>query len=157
MPLKISEDELDKGNALIGLHSGDMRTLFVYGNEANLMIATRSANYHSIPHRHEPEQLNYVIDGELWVFIEEEGYHLKKGDFLRIPGNKLHWAWNKGTIPCVMAQVHAPVLDPDSRAGTMPLFADDEVPNVRKSPKTITENIDVSEIERRVFERQGKN
>lgn len=155
MPLMISESELDTGNALIDLHSGNMKTLFVYGNEANMMVATRSPDYHSIPHRHVPEQLNYVVEGELWIFIEDEGYLVKKGDFLRIPGDKLHWAWNRGTVPCVMVQVHAPVLDPDSRAGTMPLFADDETPNVRKSPKTVTEHVDVSEIERRVFERKG--
>jgi len=155
MPLFVSEGDLDTGKALVDLHSGDMKTLFVYGNEANLMIATRSGGYHSIPHRHVPEQLNYVIEGELWIFIGDRCWHLRKGDFLRIPGNELHWAWNRSDGPCVMAQVHAPVLDPDSRAGTFALFDEGETPNVKKSPRTVTEHVDVTELERKALARHG--
>lgn len=155
MGLFVSERDLTTGGAAIDLHAGNMKTLFVYGNEANMMVATRSAGYHSVPHRHEPEQLNYVTEGELWVFIEDEAWDLKKGDFLRIPGNKLHWAWNRGDVPCTMVQCHAPVLDPDARKGTHALFADGETPQVRRSPKTITENIDVSDLERRAMAKHG--
>lgn len=153
MPLLVSEKDLVPGSAAVGLHGGSMKTLFVYGNEANMMVATRSAGYHSKPHRHTPEQLNYVIEGELWIFIEDEGYHLKTFDFLRIPGNKLHWAWNRGSGPCTMVQCHAPVLAPDDRVGTLGLFAADETPNVNKSAPSETVDIDVSEIERKVFAR----
>ena len=155
MSLFISESDLVSGSAMVGLHGGEMKTLFVYGNEANLMIATRYGGYHSKPHRHTPEQLNYVIDGELWIFIEEDGWRLRKGDFLRIPGNALHWAWNRTDAPCTMAQVHAPVLFPDGRKGALGLFADNEQPNVRKSPPQETLDIDVTAIERRVLERYG--
>ncbi len=153
MPLSISESDMTIGGAAVGLRGGAMKTLFVYGNEANLMIATRLAGYHSKPHRHQPEQLNYVTEGELWVFIDEEGYCLKKGDFLRIPGNKLHWAWNRGEVPCTMIQVHAPVLAPDDRVGTVPLFGENETPRINASPPAETEDIDVSVIEQRVFAR----
>lgn len=155
MGLFVSEKDLTTGGPLIDLHGGSMKTLFVYGNEANMMVATRSAGYHSVPHRHEPEQLNYVIEGELWVFIEDEAWHLKKGDFLRIPGNKLHWAWNRGDVPCTMVQCHAPVLDPEARRGTLGLFADDETPQVRRSPATVTEHVDVSDMERRALAKHG--
>ncbi len=155
MSLFVSESDLETGSAGVGLHSGNMKTLFIYGNEANLMIATRSAGYHSKPHKHTPEQLNYVLEGELWIFIENDGWHLKKGDFLRIPGNALHWAWNRGTVACTMAQVHAPVLNPDQRKGAIGLFADNEKPAVRKSPPQETLDIDVSDIERKVFARKG--
>ena len=155
MPLLLSEKDMVTGSAAVGLHSGDMKTLFVYGNEANMMVATRSAGYHSKPHKHLPEQLNYLIDGELWVFIEDKAYHLKKGDFLRIPGNQLHWAWNRGTVPCTMAQVHAPVLAPEFRAGTVGLFDDTEVRNVNKSPPSETIDMDVSDIERRAMAAVG--
>jgi quercetin dioxygenase-like cupin family protein len=155
MALKISERDLTPGKQAVELHSGAMKTLFVYGNEANMMVATRSAGYHSKPHRHTPEQLNYVVSGELWIFIDEEGYHLKTGDFLRIPGNALHWAWNRGTTPCTMVQVHAPVLAPESRAGTYGLFADDEVPRVNRSAPSESLDIDVSIVEKRVFDRSG--
>jgi quercetin dioxygenase-like cupin family protein len=155
MGLFVSEKDLVTGGATVNLHAGNMKTLFVYGNEANMMVATRSAGYHSKPHKHVPEQLNYVVAGELWIFVEEEGYHLKTGDFLRIPGNKLHWAWNRGSVPCTMVQAHAPVLAPEHRAGTLGLFADGETPNVNKSPPSESIDMDVSEIERRVFARLG--
>ena len=155
MSLFVSEADLIPGQAMVGLHSGQMKTLFIYGNEANMMIASRHPNYHSKPHRHTPEQLNYVHEGELRLFNEAEAYHLKKGDFLRIPGNALHWAWNRGNVDCTMAQVHAPVLFPDGRKGSRGLFADGETPNVNKSPPQETYDIDVSEIERKVFASKG--
>src|SRR4051812_8850606 len=155
MSLFVSESDLTTGGAAVNLHSGSMKTLFVYGNEANMMVATRSAGYHSKPHKHTPEQLNYVVSGELWIFVEEEGYHLKTGDFLRIPGNALHWAWNRGDIPCTMVQCHAPVLSPDDRVGTRALFADGETPHVNKSPPSESVDADVAAVERRVFARQG--
>ena len=58
MGLFISGKDLVTGSAAVNLHSGNMKTLFVYGNEANMMVATRSAGYHSKPHKHTPEQLN---------------------------------------------------------------------------------------------------
>ena len=155
MPLFVSERDLTPGKAAVDLHSGQMKTLFVYGNEANMMVATRSAGYHSKPHRHTPEQLNYVVAGELWIFIGDEGYHLKTGDFLRIPGNALHWAWNRGTVPCTMVQVHAPVLAPESRVGTLGLFAENEKPQVNKSAPSETLDMDVSKVEKKVFAEKG--
>ena len=43
MSLFISERDLTPGKQAVELHSGQMKTLFVYRNEANLMVATRSA------------------------------------------------------------------------------------------------------------------
>jgi quercetin dioxygenase-like cupin family protein len=155
MGLFVKESDLTTGGAAVNLHSGSMKTLFVYGNEANIMVATRSAGYHSKPHKHTPEQLNYVVAGELWIFVEDEGFHLHTGDFLRIPGNALHWAWNRGSVDCTMVQVHAPVLAPESRAGTYGLFADGEVPHVNKSAPSESIDADVETVERRVFARHG--
>jgi mannose-6-phosphate isomerase-like protein (cupin superfamily) len=151
MSLMISEKDMQHGTQELSVHSGGMKTLFVYGNEANIMIATRSANYHSKPHRHDCEQLNYVAEGEMWIFIEEEGFHLKKGDFLRIPRNKLHWAWNTGTEPCVLFQAHAPVLSPTTRKNTVGLFAPGEAPAINASPPQESVDIDVTAIERRAM------
>lgn len=155
MGLFVSEKDLIQGSAAVELRSGSMKTLFVYGNEANIMVATRSPGYHSKPHKHLPEQLNYAVSGELWIFIEDDGYLLKKGDFLRVPSNALHWAWNRGDVPSVLVQVHAPVHAPEHRAGTLGLFGAGEKPNVKKSPPPITVDIDTSDVERRVFERVG--
>jgi quercetin dioxygenase-like cupin family protein len=155
MGLFVSTQDLTPGQAAVELHSGQMKTLFVYGNEANMMVATRSAGYHSKPHRHVPEQLNYVVSGGLWIFIEEAGYLLKPGDFLRIPGNALHWAWNRGSEPCTMVQAHAPVLAPESRSGTLGLFAEGETPKINASPPSESVVFDVSAVEKKVFAEKG--
>ncbi len=57
-----------------------------YGNECSLMWATRAPGYHTTPHAHEAEQINYVLEGEIWFFVEEHGFLCKAGDFQRIPG-----------------------------------------------------------------------
>jgi hypothetical protein len=54
-----------------------------------------------------------------------------------------------------MAQVHAPVLAPEFRAGTVGLFDDTEVRNVNKSPPSETIDMDVSDIERRAMAAVG--
>ena len=66
-----------------------------YGNECSLMYATRAPGYHTTPHQHEAEQINYVLEGEIWFFVEERGFLCKAGDFHRIPSHKIHWAWNR--------------------------------------------------------------
>ena len=71
-----------------------------YGNDSSIMIATRPPGFHSKPHYHDSEQLNYVADGEMWIFIDKEGFPLKKGDFFRIPRNAVHWSWNRSDKPC---------------------------------------------------------
>src|SRR5574341_1011545 len=42
-----------------------------YGNECSLMHAVRAPGYHTTPHVHESEQINYVLEGEIWFFVEE--------------------------------------------------------------------------------------
>jgi gentisate 1,2-dioxygenase len=128
-----------------------MITRFVYGNEANLMLATRSAGYHSKPHRHDCEQLNYLVDGELYIFIEDEGYLLRPGDFLRIPRNAVHWAWNRGKVACILIEVHAPVLDPMSRRGARGLFAAGETPRVNATARTEVVEYDYPSVERKIL------
>ena len=40
--------------------TGQMVVKKGYGNECSLMIATRRPGYHTKPHQHESEQINYV-------------------------------------------------------------------------------------------------
>jgi quercetin dioxygenase-like cupin family protein len=103
-----------------------------YGNECSLMIATRAPGYHTKPHAHESEQINYVMEGEIWFFVEDKGFHCKKGDFQRIPADKIHWAWNRSDKDAVVAEAHAPGLV-GGRAGeyAVGLFDDGETPQVR--------------------------
>lgn len=89
-------------------------TTFVSGRHVNLMVATRPPGYHSRPHAHDAEQLNYVSEGEVWFFVEDRGYHLRGGDFFRVPRGAVHWMWNRTDRPLVLIEAHSPsmVFDP---------------------------------------------
>jgi quercetin dioxygenase-like cupin family protein len=112
--------------------TGSMLVAKGYGNQCSLMIATRAPGYHTTPHVHESEQINYVLEGEIWFFVEDQGFHCKKGDFQRIPANRVHWAWNRSDKEAVVAEAHAPALI-GGRAGegAVPLFDEGEKPRVR--------------------------
>lgn len=92
------------------LTGGSVGAHIAYGCETSLMIATRQPQYHSKPHAHDSEQLNYVLEGELYVFIEDGGFLVKKGDIFRVPRNAIHWSWVQGTTPCVLLETHTPPL-----------------------------------------------
>ena len=38
----------------------------VYGTENSIMFAERGPGYHTRPHRHAAEQMNYIVSGEIW-------------------------------------------------------------------------------------------
>ena len=98
-----------------------------YGNECSLMYATRAPGYHTTPHQHEAEQINYVLEGEIWFFVEEKGFHCKKGDFQRVPANKIHWAWNRSDKDALVAEAHAPgLIAGRAGEGAVALFDDGE-------------------------------
>jgi quercetin dioxygenase-like cupin family protein len=42
------------------------------------------------PHSHQHEQITYVAEGELFLFLEEEKYLLKKGDIFTVPSGIPH-------------------------------------------------------------------
>ncbi|MFQ5851797.1 MAG: cupin domain-containing protein [Candidatus Binatia bacterium] len=111
---------------------GSMVVRKAHGNECSLMIAVRAPGYHTKPHAHESEQLNYILDGEIWFFVEDKGFHCKEGDFQRIPANKVHWAWNRSNSNATVAEAHAPGLIGGSAAdGAVPLFDEGETPQIK--------------------------
>ncbi len=116
---------------------GSLSTKFVYGHELNLMVGTRPGGYHSRPHFHDCEQINYVAAGEIWIFVEEAGYRLLAGDFLRVPRMAIHWAWNRADRPCILYETHAPPFDPRTIRGAVGLFEEGEVPQPAKSARNI--------------------
>jgi mannose-6-phosphate isomerase-like protein (cupin superfamily) len=103
-----------------------------YGNEASMMVAVRAPGYHTKPHAHESEQINFVMEGEIWFFVEDKGFHCKKGDFQRIPANRTHWAWNNSNADALVAETHAPALI-GGRAGegAIGLFDESEKPEIK--------------------------
>jgi len=151
MSLKVTSDEVPDGANVLQTRGGAMATKMVYGNDCNLMLATRDAGYHSNPHRHASEQLNYVLDGEIWVFIENDGFLTRKGDFCRIPRNALHWAWNRSGRECTIIECHAPATDPLVRKNAVGLHGAGEVPDLTTAVDTERTEIDVREIEARVL------
>jgi mannose-6-phosphate isomerase-like protein (cupin superfamily) len=42
------------------------------------------------PHAHEHEQISYVAEGELILFLGDEKYNLVKGDIFTVPSNVPH-------------------------------------------------------------------
>ena len=92
------------------LSGGSIGAQIAYGREMSLMIATRQPGYHSRPHLHDAEQLNFVLEGELYVFVEGAGFLAKKNDLFRIPRNAIHWSWVRGKGPCVLLEAHSPPL-----------------------------------------------
>ena len=111
---------------------GSMVSQKAYGNECSLMIASRAPGYHTTPHVHVSEQINYVQEGEIWFFVEDKGFHCEQGDFQRIPSNKTHWAWNRSDQNATVAEAHAPALiGGRSAEGAVGLFDDVETPAVR--------------------------
>lgn len=127
----VPEDVADMGSA-------SFRTKAVYGRGSSLMIATRPAGYHSLPHTHDCEQLNWLQSGELWVFVENRAFHMRTGDFLRIPAGEIHWSWNKFGEPCTLVEVHTPGMHHDGLISgfAVGLFEDDERGEFLGSPVT---------------------
>ncbi|GAA1854004.1 hypothetical protein GCM10009836_37590 [Pseudonocardia ailaonensis] len=113
------------------------------GNECALYAIRRESGYHTKPHAHDYEQISYIVEGELWTFVGEEPYHLKAGDFHRVPRNAIHWSWNRGDVPCVTIEAASPppptdMLDDQELGAKLGLVArrlhgEDEIPAVRPS------------------------
>lgn len=133
----VESSELAEANARAAdRHAGkghDMR--LVYGNESALAISVRQPGYHSAPHIHDYEQLNYIQQGEMWFFVHDKPYHVVTGDFLRIPRNVIHWSWVRSDEPCLCYEVFSPT--PPMKNMLMNkaegLFDEGEVPDVRSS------------------------
>jgi quercetin dioxygenase-like cupin family protein len=116
MSLKASRDSAPRRT--VTLETGTtFETTFVSGHFANLMVAHRPPEYHSRPHAHDAEQINYVAQGEVWFFVDERGWHLRQGDFFRVPRGAVHWMWNRTDRPLVLIEAHSPSMADD------PLFA----------------------------------
>ena len=123
-----------------------------YGNECSLMYATRAPGYHTTPHAHEAEQINYVLEGEIWFFVEERGFLCKAGDFHRIPAHKIHWAWNRSNADAVVVEAHAPALVAGKLQQTsIGLFDESERPQMRPPSENNFVSYDWQSVERRIL------
>ncbi len=141
------------------LSGGSVGARIVYGADISLLVATRQPGYHSKPHTHECEQLNYVLEGELYVFVEDDGFHARKGDVFCIPRNAVHWSWVQGSSACILLEAHAPPLvgDPgviDTAVALTERSARGEVKAVKSEWPTA---FDCAATEQRVMARYEKS
>jgi quercetin dioxygenase-like cupin family protein len=138
------------------LTGGSIGARIAYGTDASVMVATRQPGYHSKPHRHPAEQLNYVLEGELYVFVDDDGFLARKGDVFRIPRDATHWSWVQGTEECVLLEMHTPALigDPGVTDTAVALLTQDE--RIEAGAVAASEwptNIDQGVVERAVMGR----
>jgi quercetin dioxygenase-like cupin family protein len=112
MVYHINKDDVPEAG--LGSKGGELKTRMVYGEDTSMMYAERPEDYHSKPHAHDSEQFNYVIEGKIWIFIEDEAMLLEPGDFNRIPELDIHWS-KVEEGPCIMVESHTPpyIGDPD--------------------------------------------
>jgi len=135
-----------------GEGEGAMIVQRAYGNECSLMYAVRFPGYHTTPHAHDAEQINYVLEGEIWFFIEERAFHCKKGDFHRIPGGKIHWAWNRSQADTIVVEAHAPgLVGGKQQEGSVALFDEGEKRQVRGPSENKFVSYDWQGVERKIF------
>lgn len=131
---------------------GWMAVKRAYGNECSLMYAVRAPGYHTTPHAHEAEQINYVLEGEICFFIEDRAFQCKKGDFHRIPANKIHWAWNRSDADAIVVEAHAPALVGGKLLqGSIGLFDEGEESQMKRPSVNNFVPYDWQGVERRLF------
>lgn len=133
------------------IDSGHAAAQVAYGIDASVILASRNGGYHSKPHAHAAEQINYMLTGEAWVFIETEGFHVKAGDLLRIPADKVHWAWVRSDEPASVLEVHTPPLTADYEVGRISLLTTEaEEAQVRHVGNRWAPEFDWRSVEKRV-------
>ncbi|MGH7834404.1 MAG: cupin domain-containing protein [Candidatus Binatia bacterium] len=129
---------------------GSMVVKKVYGNECDLMVAVRAPGYRTRPHFHESDQINYIVEGEIWYFVEEEGFHCKKGDFVRIPSNKIQWEWNRSKGQAVVIETHAPpMIGGQSIEGAVGLFGEAEKPAIKGPAENAFVSYDTAAVQKK--------
>jgi mannose-6-phosphate isomerase-like protein (cupin superfamily) len=136
------------------LAGGSIGAKIVYGKDASMIVATRQPGYHSKPHLHDAEQLNYVLAGELYAFVDHDGFLAKEGDCFRVPRNAMHWSWVQGTTPCVLLEMHAPPLigDPGVTDTAVALIdGGEKVADVARVRSEWPTHVDQAAVERRVM------
>jgi quercetin dioxygenase-like cupin family protein len=139
-----------------------LKTQKVYGTETSIMFAERASGYHTSPHMHDCEQMNYVVSGEIYFFVDGRGYRCKAGDVMRIPRNKVHWAWNRGRDVAVVFESHCPPLTGTihGRGDAVPLLGpDDDESKIQHMANILVKmpQAEIDDIERRaIAEEEGQ-
>jgi len=148
MPLYVRKEDVQDDT--VTTQYTHMSTQMVYGTESCLMLATRPGGYHSHPHKHDTEQMNYVVDGEIWVFVEDKFFLVKAGDYYRIPRNAVHWGWITSDKPCTILEVFSPTYLGGTHPNAVALYDSGETPARIKDIKTEKVSDDYMKIEEKL-------
>jgi uncharacterized cupin superfamily protein len=106
--------------------------------------------------------MNYIVSGEIFFFVDGRGYRCKAGDVMRIPRNKVHWAWNRGTEKAVVFESHSPPLTGTihGRGDAVALHGPDDDDSKIQHMANIMVKIDQAEIDaieaRGIAEEEGQ-
>src|ERR1700730_15682866 len=145
--------------AMAAVGKSVLRSQKVYGVETSIMFAERASGYHTSPHMHDCEQMNYIVSGEIYFFVDGRGYRCKAGDVMRIPRNKVHWAWNRGNETAVVFESHSPPLRDRGGEAAALLGPDDDAAKIQQTPNILVK-MDQAEIDRiearAIAEEEGK-
>jgi mannose-6-phosphate isomerase-like protein (cupin superfamily) len=145
--------------AMAAVGKSVLRAQKVHGTDTSLMFAERASGYHTSPHMHDCEQMNYIVSGEIYFFVDGRGYRCKAGDVMRIPRNKVHWAWNRGNETAVVFESHSPPLR-DRGGDAYPLVGPDDDPSKVQHMHNILVKLDQAEIDaveaRAIAEEEGQ-
>jgi quercetin dioxygenase-like cupin family protein len=133
--------------AMAAVGQSILRSQKVHGTDTSLMFAERAPGYHTSPHKHDCEQMNYIVSGEIYFFVDGRGYRCIAGDVMRIPRNKVHWAWNRGTETAVVFESHSPPLRDRHGTAVALLGPDDDAAKIQHMPNILVE-MDQAEIDR---------
>jgi len=137
VPITESDALFAKGSDLVvSVHSmalgasaeGKLTSKVVHGLEHNMMMARRVGGYHSKPHTHDCEQLNYLIKGEMWGFTPDRAFHRGSGEITLIPRNTPHWAWVPSDDETILFEVHSPVLGSAQNRKALLLDSEKNIP-----------------------------
>src|ERR1700675_5076484 len=124
-----------------------LRSQKVYGTETSIMFAERGSGYHTRPHMHDCEQMNYIVSGNIYFFVDGRGYQCGPGDVMRIPRNKVHWAWNRGAETAVVFESHSPPLRDRGGDAVALLGPDDDAAKIQHMSNMLVK-MDQAEIDR---------
>jgi quercetin dioxygenase-like cupin family protein len=127
---------------------GETKTTRVGGETMAILLGER-IGFKMRPHFHAAEQISYVVSGEVWTFVDDRVFYSQPGDFIRVPGNVVHWASVEPTSTAFTWEVHTPLQgDPVEAKGITWLVPPHRVPNLSWIPGGfINDALPVDELE----------
>jgi quercetin dioxygenase-like cupin family protein len=127
---------------------GETKTTRVGGETMAILLGER-IGFKMRPHFHAAEQISYVVSGEVWTFVDDRVFYSQPGDFIRVPGNVVHWASVDRDQTAFTWEVHTPLQgDPVEAKGITWLVPEHRIPNLTWIPGGfINDALPVEELE----------